>query len=56
MQFSEKILSLSAEAERELAPIFSEIDAISGLRAAVCIAECDEKPAVAIVSALDLLR
>ena len=29
MQFSEKILSLCAEAERELAPIFSEIDAIS---------------------------
>ena len=29
MQFSEKILSLCAEAERELAPIFAEIDATS---------------------------
>jgi cystathionine beta-lyase family protein involved in aluminum resistance len=29
MQFSERILGLCAEAERELAPIFAEIDAIS---------------------------
>ena len=29
MQFSEKILSLCAEAERELAPIFADIDAVS---------------------------